>query len=186
MPAQLVYLGVSLAGSALLMRWVLGSLDPEKGNKKRVRGTPMPHASSWPRDNLRDMACHEAWLPCALRPSQQGARPPRCAGQGSEGHGEEAAGHEAAQHQQLRGCAPTPPHDIWQCPEHTAQHAAPHTLPNIQCMHAFLSVEHACTTGALGVLEGSGPRLCCGSMGHARAALYTRTCGGGHRWWPWM
>ena len=45
LPAQLVYLGVSLAGSALLMRWVLGSLDPDKGNKKRV-GVSLLHTAS--------------------------------------------------------------------------------------------------------------------------------------------
>ncbi|CAL8471038.1 g10580 [Coccomyxa elongata] len=34
---ELVYLGVSLVGSALLMRWVLSHLDPEKANKDQAK-----------------------------------------------------------------------------------------------------------------------------------------------------
>lgn len=34
---ELVYLGVSLVGSALLMRWVLSHLDPDKANKDQAR-----------------------------------------------------------------------------------------------------------------------------------------------------
>ena len=58
LPAQLVYLGVSLAGSALLMRWVLGSLDPEKGNKKRVWDSSWPNLV-WPPGEHASVAGHE-------------------------------------------------------------------------------------------------------------------------------
>jgi len=33
---QLLYMGASIAASAWVMRWLIGALDPEKENKKRV------------------------------------------------------------------------------------------------------------------------------------------------------
>ena len=33
---QLIYMGVSLAASAWVMKWLISALDPEKENKKRV------------------------------------------------------------------------------------------------------------------------------------------------------
>lgn len=80
---QLIYLGMSLAGSALLMRWVLSNLDPEKGNKQRV-------GLQW----VRPLGF--SWLP-HTGPESNAV----LAGQGAEADGAEAAAHEDAQHQQL-------------------------------------------------------------------------------------
>ena len=33
---QLIYMGVSIAASAWVMRWLISAIDPEKENKKRV------------------------------------------------------------------------------------------------------------------------------------------------------
>ena len=33
---QLLYMGASIAASAWVMKWLIGALDPEKENKKRV------------------------------------------------------------------------------------------------------------------------------------------------------
>ena len=35
---QLLYMGASIAASAWVMKWLIGALDPEKENKKRVSG----------------------------------------------------------------------------------------------------------------------------------------------------
>ena len=93
------------------MRWVLGSLDPEKGNKKRVWDSSWPNLV-WPQENMQvwQATRFEAAILAAISsaPHATCVWPLHCAGKGSEGDGEEAAGHEAAQHQQLRGCAHAP------------------------------------------------------------------------------